>query len=215
MNNKYSILVWGLIILGIIGIVFGMIAVVTKNSGNPGNALVRPVDSGDWISGPREAKAILVEYSDFQCSACQYYYFILKKLENDFPQQLQVVYRYFPLEQIHKYSKLSAQAAEASGKQGKFWEMHNLLFEKQNEWSVSPDAESNFIIYAQILNLDVNKFRSDLNSKETEDRIQKDVLSAYEMKLAGTPAFFLNGKQILNPRDYEEFKGIVQKEIGK
>ncbi len=201
--------------MGIIGIVFGMMAVVTKNSGNTGNVLVRPVDSGDWIRGPKEAKAILVEYSDFQCSACQYYYYILKKLENDFPQQLQIAYRYFPLEQIHKYAKLSAQAAESAGKQGKFWEMHDLLFERQNEWSVSPDAESNFIIYAQTLNLDISKFRSNLISEDTEDRIREDTLSAYEMKLAGTPTFFLNGKQISSPRDYEEFKEIVQKEINK
>ncbi|MEK7149867.1 MAG: thioredoxin domain-containing protein [Patescibacteria group bacterium] len=213
MTNKFQqILIWGLIILGLGAIVLGMIGIVSKKTEG---TLINPVNSSDWIRGNRNAKVVLVEYSDFQCPACAYYSGMVKNLERDFLNDLAVVYRHFPLEQIHKYAKLSAQAAEAAGKQGKFWEMHDVLFEKQSEWSVSDDALQNFISYAQTLGLDINRFQTELNSRDVEDRIQKNIVSAYNQKLAGTPTFFLNGKQISNPRDYEEFKNLIQKEISK
>ncbi len=213
MTNKFQqILIWGLIILGLGAIVLGMIGIVSKK---PEGVLINPVNSNDWVRGNKNAKVVLVEYSDFQCPACAYYSGMVKNLERDFLNDLAVVYRHFPLEQIHKYAKLSAQAAEAAGKQGKFWEMHDVLFEKQSEWSVSDDALQNFISYAQTLGLDINRFQTDLNSKDIEDRIQKNIISAYDQKLAGTPTFFLNGKQIQNPKDYEEFKRLIEGEINK
>ena len=213
MTNKFQqILIWGLIILGLGAIVLGMIGIVSKK---PEGVLINPVNSNDWVRGNKNAKVVLVEYSDFQCPACAYYSGMVKNLERDFLNDLAVVYRHFPLEQIHKYAKLSAQAAEAAGKQGKFWEMHDVLFEKQSEWSVSDDALQNFISYAQTLGLDINRFQTDLNSRDVEDRIQKNIISAYDQKLAGTPTFFLNGKQIQNPKDYEEFKRLIEGEINK
>ena len=213
MTNKFQqILIWGLILVGLGAIVLGMIGIVSKKTEG---TLINPVNSSDWIRGNRNAKVVLVEYSDFQCPACAYYSSLVKNLERDFLNDLAVVYRHFPLEQIHKYAKLAAQAAEAAGKQGKFWEMHDIIFEKQSEWSISDNALQNFISYAKVLGLDINKFQTDLNSKDVEEKIQKDTVSAYDQKLAGTPAFFLNGKQISNPRDYEEFKNLIQKEISK
>ena len=211
MTNKFQqILIWGLILVGLGAIVLGMIGIVSKKTEG---TLINPVNSSDWIRGNRNAKVVLVEYSDFQCPACAYYSSLVKNLERDFPNDLAVVYRHFPLEQIHKYAKLAAQAAEAAGKQEKFWEIHDTLFEKQSEWSMSDDALQNFISYAKALGLDINRFQIDLNSKDVEEKIQKDITSAYDQKLAGTPTFFLNGKQISNPRDYKEFNNLIQKEL--
>ncbi|MBI5401695.1 thioredoxin domain-containing protein [Candidatus Wolfebacteria bacterium] len=211
MTNKFQqILIWGLIIIGLGAVVLGMIGIVSKK---PDGVLINPVSSDDWAIGNKNAKVVLIEYSDFQCPACAYYYSMVKNLERDFPDDLAVVYRHFPLEQIHKYAKLAAQAAEAAGKQGKFWEMHNVLFEKQSEWSVSDNAIQNFVFYAQALGLDINKFQTDLDSKDVEEKIQKDTINAYGQKLPGTPSFFLNGKQIQNPGTYEEFNNLIQKEL--
>lgn len=215
--NKYSILVWGLIILGIAGIVLAIFAIVTNNSGTQGNPanLITSVSDLDWVRGPKDAKVVLVEYSDFQCPACAYYYSQVKKLEVDFNGKLKVVYRYFPLEQIHKYARLSARVAESAGKQGKFWEMHDLLFNNQDAWTNSPDATPLFASYAQSLNLDINKFVQDVNSSNIDNKINSDYEDGTKQGILGTPTFFINGKQISSPSSYEEFKKIIETEISR
>ncbi|PIR44083.1 disulfide bond formation protein DsbA [Candidatus Wolfebacteria bacterium CG10_big_fil_rev_8_21_14_0_10_31_9] len=215
--SKYSILVWGLIILGIAGIVLAIFAIVTNNSGtqsNPAN-LITPVSDLDWVRGVKDAKVVLVEYSDFQCPACAYYYFQVKKLETDFNGKLKVVYRYFPLEQIHKYARLSARVAESAGKQGKFWEMHDLLFNNQEAWTNSPDATPLFASYANELNLDMNKFVQDINSFDIDNKINSDYEDGAKQGILGTPTFFVNGKKMGNIGSYEEFKKIIGIEINK
>ena len=217
-NKKYSILIWSLIALGIIGIVLGMIAVVSYKSGGPqGNSgnLTEPVNSSDWIRGSKDAKVVLVEYSDFQCPACDYFYSQVKQLEKDFDGKIAVVYRYFPLEQVHKNARLSARAAEAAGRQGKFWEMHDLLFENQNAWAESSNAIQAFDSYAQSLGLDMNKFNRDINSSDIDVKINNDYQSGVNSGVQGTPTFFINGKQIENPQSYDAFKSIIEAELNK
>ena len=119
---------------------FGAMAVASKNSKLPSpNAVAKDsvefvITDKDHIQGPANAKVTLVEYADFQCPACAAYHPLLKKLEADFPRDLRVVYRYFPLKQIHFQALNSAQVAEAAGLQGKFFEMHNELFDNQQKW---------------------------------------------------------------------------------
>lgn len=93
------------------------------------------VKVNDNVKGSREAKAVLIEYSDFQCPACQVYYPVVKQLTEELGNEILVVYRHFPLTTIHPNALPAAKAAEAAGKQGKFWEMHDMLFDKQSEWS--------------------------------------------------------------------------------
>jgi protein-disulfide isomerase len=208
-NNKLQqILVWVLIVIGLAAIVLGMVGVVSQKSKL--GTLINPINSSDWIRGDKNAKVQLVEYSDFQCPACGYFYGLTKNLEKDFPKDLVIVYRNFPLEQVHKYARLAAQSAIAAGIQGKFWEMHDILFEKQAEWSVSSDARINFIAYAKILGLNVNKFKIDIDSKEVSDKIQGDLTDGNNQSIQGTPTFFLNGKQIANPQNYDEFKKLIE-----
>jgi len=213
-NQKLQqILVWVLIVIGLAAIVLGMVGVASQKSKL--GVLLNPVSSGDWSRGDKNAKVTLVEYSDFQCPACGYFYGLVKNLEKDFPKDFAVVYRNYPLEQVHKYALLASQAAGAAGVQGKFWEMHDMIFEKQSEWSVSSDVLGSFVVYAKTLGIDVEKFKTDINSKEVNDKIQGDLADGNNQNIQGTPTFFVNGKQIQNPQNYEEFKKLIDTEINK
>lgn len=125
-----------------------------------------------------------------------------------------MVYRFFPLINIHKNALISSQAAFAAGKQNKFWEMHDKLFENQNSWS-DIDPRETFISYANELKLDINKFKIDLDSNETKDFVSKSANEAISLGINSTPTFFVNGTHIQNPAGYDEFKKIIQDEINK
>lgn len=183
-----------------------------------GSLLTKQITAEDWVKGTKGAKITLIEYSDFQCPACAYFSSITNSLVGEFGAHMQLAYRHFPLKQIHANSTIAAQAAEAAGKQGKFWEMHDLLFTKQNEWSTQTpeDATNTFIAYAgQIGITDTTKFLADLNSKEVADKIESDFQSGQDAKINATPTFFLNGVKILNPRSLEEFRKLIRTELEK
>jgi protein-disulfide isomerase len=170
------------------------------------------VRENDWVKGDPEAKVVLTEYGDFQCPACANYAPLVKRLSEETSKGLKVVYRHFPLTSIHKNAIPSAQAAEAAGRQGKFWEMHDTLYEKQTEWSDERDVKEKFIEYARILGLDEEKFKSDYDSDEVRQRIESDLSKALQLGLNSTPTFFLNGQKIA-PRSYENFKDLVDDQI--
>lgn len=168
----------------------------------------------DTVKGARDAKTILIEYSDFQCPACAAYQPVVKQLAQDFEGKIAIVYRHFPLQQ-HKHAKLAAYAAEAAGKQGKFWEMHDMIFEMQKEWSPQNDARDTFVGYAEKLGLDRARFISDIGSDEIVDKVDTQQKSGLRAKVNGTPMFFLNGKKLDTPRSYEDFKTTIGEAIAK
>ncbi|MCL5004821.1 MAG: DsbA family protein [Patescibacteria group bacterium] len=211
---KYRFLIWSLIALGIFAVVLAIVGFITRPVPASSDELAIPVSDNDWYLGSKNAKVTLVEYSDFECPACKAYAPIITLLNKDFPNDLKIVYRHFPLPQ-HKNARVAAQAAEAAGKQGKFWEMENLIFEKQNEWADNSNAEENFVSYATSLGLNIEKFKSDFNSDLTKTKIESDYASGEESKLTYTPTFFLNSKKISNPQNYEEFKSLIETRIGK
>lgn len=142
-----------------------------------------------------EALVTLVEFSDFECPACGATAPAVKDLLAAYPDQIQLVYRHFPLDGLHKYARLAAYASEAAANQGKFWEMHDVLFEKQAEWSAADDVKATFVGYAQELELDADKFVEDLDSQEIKDKVNKDVTDGNLAKVQATPTFFINGQQ--------------------
>ena len=154
----------------------------------------------------------MVEYSDFQCPSCASYQPIIEALLNDFPNDLRFVYRHFPLVAIHKNALSAAMAAEAAGLQGKFWEMHDLLFEKQAEWSQKSDPKDFFVGYAKELGLDEKEFISDFESKSLDEKLRSSLKEADSLGLSYTPTFFLDGREI-KPRSYEEFKKLIEEEL--
>ncbi|OGM29902.1 hypothetical protein A2630_03985 [Candidatus Woesebacteria bacterium RIFCSPHIGHO2_01_FULL_44_10] len=173
------------------------------------------VSPEDWVKGEDLAQVTLIEYSDFQCPACAAYYPLINQIKDDFGDNLKLVYRHFPLTSIHKNALVSAQAAEAAGLQGKLWEMHNALFEHQADWSELDDPTSKFIEYATNLELDIEKFANDLASDEVNQKVKDDLDSALDLKINATPTFFMNGKRITNPKNYDAFKSLIEKEINE
>jgi protein-disulfide isomerase len=171
------------------------------------------VNAADHVQGDAKSKVIIVEYSDFECPACRTYYFLMKQLMVEFSDRVVFVYRHFPLTEIHQNAEFAARAAEAAGKQGKFWEMHDLLFEKQDEWAKVADIETMFESYASLLGISVDQFKTDFNSKEVRDLVKAERASAIKLGLQGTPSFFINGKQIQNPTSVDAFRAIIQAAI--
>ena len=209
-----AIMLWSFIVLFVGGTIALMVGLASRNPGAQFVAgAVKAADDSDQIKGSplKDAKIVLIEYSDFQCPACRSYYPMVKKLSQEFTN-LSVVYRHFPLPQ-HINAKPSSQAAEAAGQQGKFWEMHDMLFDNQQSWAESKTSQEIFIGYALTLGLDVEKFKTDYDSAETKTKIEKDYQSG-SRDINGTPTFFINDKKIQNPRNYDEFRSIIQQAGG-
>lgn len=171
------------------------------------------ISSDDYSKGNSAAPVTLIEYLDFECEACGAYYPLLKKLAEEFPDDLRIVTRYFPLPG-HRNGLPAALAVEAAAKQGKYWEMHDMLFESQKEWSEKQAANpALFEKYAVALGLDLETFKKDVEDPATFARVKRDMDSGQKLGNSGTPTFFLNGQKIENPQGYEPFKELVQSVI--
>lgn len=169
----------------------------------------------DWIKGNKEAKVVVIEYLDFECEACGAYYPLVKRLSEEYGDRVAFVSRYFPLPG-HKNSMTAARAVEAAGKQDKYWEMYDALFQDQKSWSEKPRADAQlFEGYAEKLGLDMGRFRQDVDSKEIKERIERDRKVAEKLKAEGTPTFFLGSEKIANPRGYDDFKSLLEKELNQ
>lgn len=134
---------------------------------------------------------------------------MVKRLSEEYKDRVKFVVRYFPLPG-HQNSMTSASAVEAAGKQGKYWEMHDIVFENQRDWGEKQNATPEiFEGYAKQLGLNFTKFQQDVTSQEVKNRIERDKNTGTKLGIQGTPTFFLNGKKIENPRGYEEFKKML------
>lgn len=152
--------------------------------------------AGESVHVRGEGEITLVEFSDFQCPACLAVQAPLKQILAKYEGKVKLVYRHFPLLSIHKNAQVAAYASEAADMQGKFWEMHDLLFEKQQEWGGLDNAQDKLVEYARTLELDETKFVADLESQEVKDRVSADLLAATRYRLSGTPTFYLNGVKV-------------------
>ncbi len=209
-QNK-SLMMWLAVIAGIALIVWGIIASSGDNSSVNVSSSISDIVEQDHVKGNPDASIVIMEYSDFQCPACKAYFPIIKQLMSEYSDDIAFVYRHYPLTSIHANAEPAARAAEAASVQGKFWEMHDKLFENQSEWSELSTklAEDKFAEYAGDIGLDVDKFKIDLGSKAIKERVKSDSQSALRAGLNSTPTFFINGEKIKNPRGLNEFKFFV------
>jgi protein-disulfide isomerase len=160
------------------------------------------------VRGAEDAPITLVEYGDYQCPTCGHYHPIIMELLSRYQGKLKLEYHHFPLIQIHPNAMLASKAAESAGDQGKFWEMHDLLYARQQEWSPSPNAEAVFLQYASLLGLDTNAFMRSIRSPETEQRVLADVRAGSSI-VEGTPTFALNGEVLRG--DPPGMEGLVDR----
>jgi protein-disulfide isomerase len=170
--------------------------------------LTPPISKRDHIQGLSSAIVTLVEFGDYQCPFCGDAYPIIKKLQKHFGEQLRFVFRNFPLTRIHAYAQRAAEAAEAAGAQGKFWEMHDYLFEHQE----ALDAE-NLVRAASTLGLDKVKFDREVAEHVYADRVQADIQSGIDSGVGGTPTIFINSVRNDDDDDFETLKAKIEEAI--
>ncbi len=178
---------------------------------------VPAITSADWARGnTTNPKLSLIEYGDFQCPACGQYEPIMEQLTKDYGDRVEFVFRNFPLYQIHQDAMISAQAAEAAGLQGKYWQMHDVLYQNQATWSLAPAdvvVSKYFNGYATQLGLSVAKFDADIESSVVKSKIQHDLDTGNAAQIDHTPTFFINLTQIANPSSYADFKSVIDAAI--
>jgi protein-disulfide isomerase len=148
------------------------------------------------VRGPENATVTLEEFADFQCPACGNFYPVLKSIEREYGTRVRVIFREFPLTMQHQHATAAARAAEAAGLQGKFWEMHDLLYENRSSWSKTADVQPVFAEYAEKLGLDTERFKKDQTSAVVQSRISLDHQRARSVRVRSTPALYLNGVEI-------------------
>lgn len=204
MNKRVILIVVG-IILAIAGFML-LTKPAPESSASPTNHQYSQGSTG----------IVLMEYGDFECPGCGAYYPIVKEVKEIYKDRITFQFRHLPLVEIHVNALAAARAAEAASNQGKFWEMHDMLFENQNSWKGSNDPLSVFSSYAQLLGLDAARFDADYKSQAVNDTINADI---NEFEKTGhpksTPSFFLDGQKIEPDGSVEAFTAILDEAISK
>jgi protein-disulfide isomerase len=175
----------------------------------PAPALKPPLSERDHVLGPPDAPIELVEYGDFECPHCGRAFVIVQQLRKELGDRLRFAFRHFPLAKMHPHARKAAEAAEAAGAQGKFWEMHDLLFTNNAALQLG-----NIARYAESLGLDMQRFNSEIQNDTYAARVQEDLASGIRSGVNGTPTFFLNGKRHNGGYDYESLIGAIHASPG-
>jgi protein-disulfide isomerase len=195
-------------------IIVGVVAILAVGSGamlyrskshatvsaKPGASGPRKTDNALHIRGEREAPVTLEEFGDFQCPPCAHISNAIDEMERDYHPQVRVVFRNFPLA-VHAHAAEAAYAAEAAGLQGRFWEMHDMLYREQAKWSTATDAPAMFKSYAGMLGLDIDRFQNDVKSPAVKASVESDLGEGAARGVKSTPTIFINGA-LLEPASF-------------
>lgn len=165
---------------------------------------------GGHFRGPENAQVTLVEFGDYECPACGAFHPFVKEILSRYPDKLRLEFHHFPLIGVHPNAMLGAMAAEAAGEQGKYWEMHDALYEHQREWGENRNAEVIVMALATRLGLDMNKFMQALRSPVLQDRILRDEALADQLKLNETPSFLIDGQRVYPKASIQEFVDLIE-----
>lgn len=232
LEQKNNTVKW--VAIAIVGAIFlaifvGVILVAKNNKNHATNALEATFEDNAYVrtaggqgpSNPSTGSAqtsenvvTLVEYADLQCPACKSYHPVVVDLLGAYPNQLRLVFKHFPLISIHSNAMDASLAAEAAGRQGKFFEYVDQLYLVQSEWSNLPNPQEKFEEYAKKLGLDVEKFKTDMKDPALKELIEAHRSEGINNGVTGTPTFFVNGQRIGNPPNIEEFKKIIDEQLG-
>lgn len=211
-----------LIAIAVVVVIGGVLLAIFANPQpvDPG----APVDSQSLIrdnshmTRQASAKVNLVEFGDYQCPGCAAAHPIVKQVLEAYRDNPDVnfVFRNFPLDAIHPNAHISAEAAEAAGKQGKFWEMHDMLFERQNEWSTASAPLDIFVGYATAIGgMNVDEFRQEVSQRIYADVINTDYKDGQAVGVNSTPTFFINGVKEASVPSFNDLKAKIDAELAK
>ncbi|MBA3679046.1 thioredoxin domain-containing protein [Candidatus Saccharibacteria bacterium] len=168
---------------------------------------------GGSIGNPN-SKVLVTEFGDYQCPACGAWHpYIKDTIIPQYQDKIFFVFKNFPLE-MHKNAQASAQAVEAAALQGKFWEMHNIVYENQKEWVDEKDPNSKFEGYARQIGLNVDQWKKDRDTSKVKDLIKADVTLGEKLNLPGTPAFLINGT-IVQVKSFEDLKNAIDQALAQ
>jgi protein-disulfide isomerase len=210
MNKSF----WIILTVAIVGLgaIFILSGGKASNSSSGEFAYTEPLinpQSHDHTVGAGN-KATIVEYADFQCPACANYFPLLNQVKQTFGDDVKIIFRNFPITNSHPQAMAAHRAAEAASRQGKFWEMHDQLYATQQNWSGNTSAVSVFESYAQELGLNMDQYRSDVNSDSVMAKISSDMESAGKLGVNATPTIFLNGQKLENlPTSIDEWQSLI------
>lgn len=183
---------------------------------NPNTTTVELSDSGnfrvaeDSTTPAKERPVTLTEFADIQCPACKQYQPIIKSVLDLYPETVALNFKHFPISSIHPNANQAAIVAEAANEQGKFFEMVDLLYERQEAWASLPDPSETFLKYAQEIGLDLTKFKADIENAELARRVESQRTEGINAGVNSTPSFFVNGVKIQNPSDISGFQAAIE-----
>ncbi len=165
-----------------------------------------PVNKNDHAQGSADAPVTLTEYGDFQCPHCGAAHPMIKKIQQSFGKKLKFVFRHFPLSNVHEYAQIAAVAAEAAGRQNKFWEMHDIIFEHQSDL-----GDDIWPVFAQKLKLKIPAFEKDMDDPALSEKVESDFESGIRSGVNGTPSFYINGDKYNGDYDFESLSEAISK----
>lgn len=175
---------------------------------------VDEIGNDEHVRGPQDAALTLIEYGDFQCPYCARAHFALSELVeelNDEAGGIRLVYRHLPLSDLHPLAELAAEAAEAAASQGKFWEMHDALFEQQNQVADPQDLA----VLGESLDLDIERFAEEVQARRHRQRVQGDLARARHDGADRTPTFFINGVHHAGDSDRDSLEAALRGAMGR
>ncbi len=209
--DKRFIVILVVVVLGLAGIfILGKSKSTNTTSSNASTGT-----ASNHTKGENAKNVTLTVYGDFQCPVCGQFYPIEKQVVDTFQKDISFKFVHFPLESIHPNARAAARAAEAAGVQGKFFEMHDLLYINQSAWSGSTDAYPVFEAYAKELGLDTAKFKTDFASETVNSTINADLKIGNGKGITGTPTYYINDEKLSNGdiSTYEKFSAKIQAAI--
>lgn len=211
--NRTRWIIFGVICLAVLGllIVINKKNDTTTNFTGDSSKIITDGPIADHVFGPSNQKVVLIEYGDYQCPACGAMYQTVKDITTTYKDKLTFIFRNFPLTNIHPNALSAAAAAEAAGLQGKYYEMHDKLYEMQSNWSDASISNRSTLFeqYAQSVGLNIDQYRQALSSADITTKISRDQATARTFNTDATPTFILNGQKMsndvsTNPTNFEK-----------
>lgn len=201
--------------LGAIVVAGGVLLAIYANPNSPTTIdESKLVTASSSVRGNTGSSVTVVEFADFQCPACGVAHPINQRVYDEYKDKVKFVYRHFPLS-THRNAPVAAEAAEAAKAQGKFWEMHDKLFETQKEWSDLADPRDKFAEYAGSLGLNVETFKADVQANKYARLISQDYADGESVRVNATPTYYINGKKFAGVLPYDQFVDEIGKVIEK